>query len=88
MFAFPTIHGALFVLAAVISLGVAYVNVGLGRFVFLGGVACQFSDGAVLPVPDQSGTGADDGHHLQHENESSAAYHEQFAVCAAVHGRL
>ena len=29
MFAFPTIHGALFVLAAVISLGVAYVNVGL-----------------------------------------------------------
>lgn len=29
MFAFPTIHGGLFVLAAVISLGVAYVNVGL-----------------------------------------------------------
>lgn len=29
MFAFPTVHGGLFVLAAVISLGVAYVNVGL-----------------------------------------------------------
>ena len=29
MIALPTVHGALFVLAAVISLGVAYVNVGL-----------------------------------------------------------